>query len=88
MFAIGFVLLRIVDPANKSKTLNDVAITSPFTTMVEIFTWSFCPIMLATGQAWVVIGVFSLGIVVPLVFNYATRQWFFKKPLKGRGTFD
>ncbi len=46
VFAIGFVLLRIVDPGNKSKTLNDTAITSPFTTLIEIFTWSFCPVML------------------------------------------
>lgn len=88
VFAIGFVLLRIVDPANKSKTLNDIAITSPFTTMVEIFTWSFCPIMLATGQAWMVIGVFGAGAIACLLFSFLTKQWFFKKPLVGRGNYD
>ena len=40
VFAIGFVLLRIVDPENKSKTLNDTAFAAPFTTPAELFAWS------------------------------------------------
>ncbi len=30
VFAIGFILLRIVDPENRSKTLNDTAFAAPF----------------------------------------------------------
>lgn len=37
VFAIGFILLRIVDPENLSKTLNDTAFAAPFTTPIEMF---------------------------------------------------
>ena len=40
VFAIGFILLRIVDPENRSKTLNDTAFAAPFTTPAEMFAWS------------------------------------------------
>lgn len=52
VFAIGFVLLRIVDPANKSKTLNDTAIVGSLNTPIEMFAWSFGPVMLMKGQHW------------------------------------
>ena len=43
VFAIGFVLLRIVDPENKSKTVEDVAMT-PFLNFIEIAFWSLIPV--------------------------------------------
>lgn len=43
IFAIDFVLLRIVDPDNQSKTLNDTAIDGSFNTLFEMFVWSFGP---------------------------------------------
>lgn len=50
VFAIGFILLRIVDPENKSKTLNDTALTGPLTTPFEMFAWSMAPGMLLHGS--------------------------------------
>ena len=57
VFAIGFILLRIVDPENKSLTLNDTAFACIFTTFSELFTWSFGPMMLLNGQHWLFIGI-------------------------------
>lgn len=87
VFAIGFVLLRIVDPQNKSKTLSDTAITTPFTTILEIFTWSFCPMMLMAGQVWVVIGLFGAIAIACLVYSRISGQWFTTSRV-GRGSFD
>ena len=87
VFAIGFVLLRIVDPQNKSKTFSDTAITTPFTTILEIFTWSFCPMMLMAGQVWVVIGLFGAIAIACLVYSRTSGQWFTMFRV-GRGSFD
>ena len=54
MFAIGFVLLRIVDPENKSKTLEDSAMT-PISGFLEIAYWSAFPALMVTGKGWLVL---------------------------------
>ena len=87
VFAIGFVLLRIVDQQNKSKTLGDTAITTPFTTMLEIFTWSFCPVILMNGNVWSVIGLFGAIALACLVYSRVSGQWF-TTPRVGGGSFD
>ena len=57
VFAIGFVLLRIVDPENRSKTLNDTAFAAPFTTPFEMYAWGFGPMMLLGGRHWQFVGM-------------------------------
>ncbi|MEG1931686.1 MAG: sodium/glutamate symporter, partial [Pygmaiobacter sp.] len=59
VFAIGFLLLRIVDPENESKTLNDTAFTTPFLTPIETFVWAAGPAMLMGGRHWAFIGIFA-----------------------------
>ncbi len=82
--ATGFVLLRIVDPDNKSKTLNDVAITTPLCTLVELFAWGFGPLMLLSGQHWLFAGVYLLEAVVLLSAARICKFWYPKVPLSER----
>ena len=69
VFAIGFILLRIVDSKNLSKTLNDTAFAAPFTTPIEMFAWSMGPIMLLNGQHWTFIGIYVLITVACVIAN-------------------
>ncbi|QNL43456.1 sodium:glutamate symporter [Oscillibacter hominis] len=87
VFAIGFVLLRIVDPQNKSRTLSDTAITTPFTTLLEIFTWSFCPAMLMAGRVWLVVGLFGAIAAACLIASRSCGWWYGKLPKAGRGAY-
>lgn len=87
VFAIGFVLLRIVDPENKSKTLEDTAM-APFLSFVELFVWSLVPTMLMAGQGWTVVAVASLVCVVSVIINVVTGAFYPKLPLAGRGGYD
>ena len=81
VFAIGFILLRIVDPENKSKTLNDTAFAAPFTTPIEMFAWSMGPIMLMNGQHWQFVLMY-LGILAACILvNRLFRWWWWKLPL-------
>ncbi|MCI9187918.1 MAG: sodium:glutamate symporter [Oscillospiraceae bacterium] len=81
VFAIGFILLRIVDPENKSLTLNDTAFACIFTTFSELFTWSFGPIMLLNGQHWLFIGIQLAIMTVCLIVNLVMKWWWIKEPL-------
>ncbi len=86
VFAIGFVLLRIVDPENKSKTLEDTAM-APFLSFVELFVWSLVPTMLVAGQGWTVVGVTAAVTVGAVLINIITKAWYPNLPLKGRGGY-
>lgn len=81
VFAIGFILLRIVDPENKSKTLNDTALAGPLTTPFELFGWSAGPIMLLNGQHWTFIGIYILITVGCVLVNKIFHWWWLKEPL-------
>ena len=81
VFAIGFILLRIVDPENKSLTLNDTAFACIFTTFSELFTWSFGPMMLLNGQHWLFIGIQLAIMAVCIVVNLVMKWWWIKLPL-------
>ena len=74
VFAIGFVLLRIVDPENKSKTVEDVAMT-PLTSFVEIIMWSVIPVMLMNGQGWLIVGVLSIFVIASFIIGKLTGSW-------------
>lgn len=81
VFAIGFILLRIVDPENLSKTLNDTALTAPFTTPFEMFAWSMGPIMLLNGQHWTFIGMYLALTAACIIVNLVFKWWWLKLPL-------
>ena len=81
VFAIGFILLRIVDPENKSKTLNDTALAGPLTTPFELFGWSAGPIMLLNGQHWTFIGIYILITLGCIAVNKIFHWWWLKEPL-------
>ena len=85
VFAIGFILLRIVDPENKSKTLNDTALAGPLTTPIEMFAWSMAPTMLMCGQHWQFIGLYLLIFVACIVVNHIFKWWWIKLPLNRPG---
>ena len=81
VFAIGFILLRIVDSENLSKTLNDTAFAAPFTTPIEMFAWSMGPIMLLNGQHWTFIGIYLLITAACINVNKVFKWWWIKLPL-------
>ncbi len=79
VFAIGFVLLRIVDPDNKSRTVEDTALT-PLTSFIEIVLWSTYPALLMGGRGLYAAGVMLLVIIICLIVTKATGTWVFKVP--------
>ena len=81
VFAIGFILLRIVDPENKSKTLNDTALAGPLTTPFEMFAWSMAPSMLLCGQHWQVIILYIVIFAACILVNRIFKWWWLKMPL-------
>lgn len=83
VFAIGFTLLRIVDPNNKCKALNDTALTSPFTTFVEFFAYIAGPGMLLGGRHWTFVGIY-LGISVLLLVIAKIFKLWYTMPLRER----
>lgn len=83
VLAIGFVLLRIVDPENKSKTISDTAMT-PFTNIFEVFTWSLVPGLLVSGRGWVPVIVLGLIVLVTLIIAKITKTWHFNTPKEER----
>ena len=85
VFAIGLTLLRIVDPENRSKTLNDTAITGPINTPLEIFAWASGPAMLLAGgvPAWTFIGIY-FGITLLTVILSKQFKWWYTAPLDAR----
>lgn len=82
VFAIGFVLLRIVDPENKSKTVEDVAMT-PFANFLEIAFWSMIPAALIAGKGWIVVGIVSAAFVASLAVSIIGKMWY-TAPLRER----
>lgn len=81
VFAIGFILLRIVDPENLSKTLNDTAFAAPFTTPIEMFAWSMGPMMLLNGNHWKFIGIYLAILAACIIVNIVFKWWWIKMPL-------
>lgn len=82
VFAIGFILLRIVDPENKSGTLEDIALT-PWINFIEILFWSAIPAALLNGQGWAVVGIIGASVVACLIITFVGKMWY-KDPLAGR----
>ncbi|NLD17383.1 MAG: sodium:glutamate symporter [Tissierellia bacterium] len=79
VFAIGFVLYRIVDPENKSRTIEDTAMT-PFTNIAEIAIWSAFPALLINGQWLVAAGLGLAILVVSAIITKMTGTWILGMP--------
>lgn len=86
VFAIGFVLLRIVDPENRSHTAEDVAM-SPWLNFAEVFLWSAIPAALVAGQGWIVVAGSVLVIVASVLPCILGKMWY-KTPLNSRGGYQ
>lgn len=83
VYAIGFVLLRIVDPENKSKTIEDTALVGPIGSFMEIGVWSTIPAALMLGKGYYVVGITAILTVGFLLASIVTGCWY-KTPLKDR----
>jgi len=88
VFAIGFVLLRIVDPENRSKTLNDTAFTQFIITPVEALYWALAPVLLIAADFKSFFLIFTAITVAAIIFSIVTKQWYAKMPLAGRPGFE
>lgn len=82
VFATGFILLRIVDPENKSKTVEDIALT-PFLNFCEIAVWSTIPAALLAGKGWYVVGITGAIFVIAIALSVFGGCWYMT-PLKER----
>lgn len=80
VFAIGFVLLRIVDPTNRSKTLNDTALVGSLNTPIEMFAWSLGPMLLMHGQHWAFVGLYLAISIACFVLCRLFGWWWLGKP--------
>lgn len=74
VFAIGFVLFRIVDPDNISGTIEDTAMT-PITNIAEIAIWSAFPALLASGRWMLAAGIGLLIFVASFIMAKVTGTW-------------
>ena len=77
--AIGMALLRIVDPENKSCTLDDAAIVTPIESIIEIFALAAVPVACVQGN-WIaavapILIYLAALIIVPVIF-----KWWHKHP--------
>lgn len=79
VFAIGFVLYRIVDPDNISGTIEDTAMT-PITNIAEIAIWSTFPTLLFTGQWKVAAGIGAAILIGSIIATRVTGTWVFDVP--------
>lgn len=82
VFAIGFVLLRIVDPENRSKTLEDSAMT-PLSGFLEIAYWSLFPALLVAGKGWLVVVGNLVAFIVLCIVAKLGGMWY-TEPLSER----
>jgi ESS family glutamate:Na+ symporter len=88
VFAIGFLLLRMVDPDNKSKTLDDTAIASPITNGTEIVAVSVVPILLSTGKINVAIIGIAVYAAVCILIPIAMKWLYFALPKARPGEIE
>lgn len=86
VLAIGMCLLRVVDPDNKSKCLEDTA-AFPWDSLIGPFYWAAFPAMLMFGQGWTVV-LISVAICAACLIIPAVLRWYHTEPKFGRGGWD
>jgi ESS family glutamate:Na+ symporter len=62
--ALGITLLRIVDPENRSRALNDFALAYLFVVPIEIGLVAFAPQIILSGHSWLLAGVTIIAAVL------------------------
>lgn len=77
--AIGMALLRIVDPENKSCTLDDAAIITPIEAVIEIVALAVVPVACVQGN-WIAAIIPILIYLVVLVILPFVFKWWHKHP--------
>lgn len=84
VFAIGMLLLRIVDPNGESATLPDTGFAESIQTVLELFAWSVGPYMMVAGTGlWFGLGM--LALVFASIGISKACKWWYKIPLDQRG---
>lgn len=82
--ATGIILLRVIDPEGKSKTLKDFALANPFITPLQSFMYAVGPGMLLAGTHWqyvaMALGISAAILIVAKIFGW----WYWKIPLDAR----
>jgi len=84
--AMGMMLLRIVDPENKSLTLPDMAVTNVPATILDFFIWGLCPTLMMTGHA-VGVGIGLTALTAVFIIGQRLLGWWYplnKYPLGER----
>ncbi|MBQ1637987.1 MAG: sodium:glutamate symporter [Bacteroidales bacterium] len=80
--AMGIALLRIVDPKQASRAMDDYALAYLPCAPVEILLITFVPIMFAAGQGlWLMLGCLALSLLI-LWLAKRLRWWIPKNELK------
>lgn len=79
VFAIGLILLRIVDPKNESNTLEDQAMT-PWLGFVEMVIWSAFPAMLVSGKGWIIVAISAAVVIVSFIIAIVGKFWYTSDP--------
>ncbi|MDK2579368.1 sodium/glutamate symporter [Citrobacter portucalensis] len=74
--SISMCLLRIVDPDNKSKTLDDSAILSPIEAMTEIVALALFPVLIMTGQWYLCVASAGTYMVVLFIIPLLLKWWY------------
>lgn len=83
VYAIGFLLSRIVDPEMKSKTFEDTAVIVPMVNWVDVLLVSLGPILLTTGKLWWIV-LPMIGYLVFFVVVAKAMKWWNNLPLARR----
>ena len=84
VFAIGMLLLRIVDPDNESGTLPDTGFVETLQTFLDLLIWSVGPFMMLNGTG-LYVGLASLLFLFANILLAKKCGWWYKMPLVGRG---
>jgi ESS family glutamate:Na+ symporter len=83
VYAIGFLLSRIVDPDMKSKTFEDTAMIVPMVNWVDVLLVSVGPILLCTGKMWWIV-LPMIGYLVFFLSLPRVMKWWNNLPLARR----
>ena len=65
--AMGIALLRVVDPEQRTRCLEDYALAYIFIAPVEICLVTFAPLAFMTGFGWLFIGICVAAILAVLI---------------------
>ena len=87
VFAIGMILLRILDPEGKSETLPDIALTEAVQTWFDLIIFSAGPYILMNGHA-LEFGIVCTILTFVLIPVSMKMGWWYKTPINERGRIN